>query len=275
MEALAATALLTAMERARESARSDRLFDDRFAGVLAGPEGEQLLSRLESGVPSGVGNPAVPIRTRFFDDALLRVIKGGDISQVVLLGAGMDTRAFRLPLPAALTLFEVDTGEVLALKQHRLAALAAEPRCQRVTVAADLTGDGWASTLCAWGFSRARPSVWLAEGLLVYLENDQVHRLLARLGDLAAAGSSLLADVIGRSFLDSPWMRQWLAALAASGSPWRFATDDPEGLLAQHGWQAQVTQLGDDGANFGRWPFPVADRGDLRFPHSYLVLGHR
>lgn len=49
---------------------------------------------------------------------------------------------------------------------------------------------------------------------------------------------------------------------------WRFGTDDPEVLFASHGWQATVTQYGDEGADFGRWPWPRVDRHDPNWPHS-------
>jgi methyltransferase (TIGR00027 family) len=93
-----------AASRARETSRTDRLFDDALAEVLAGPEGREILQRMEAGIP---GTPTVPIRTRFFDDQLTALAAGPDLAQVVLVAAGMDTRAFLLGLPSRLTLFEV------------------------------------------------------------------------------------------------------------------------------------------------------------------------
>jgi hypothetical protein len=55
----------------------------------------------------------------------------------------------------------------------------------------------------------------------------------------------------------------------------RFATDDPEGLFASHGWEAHVVEYGEEGANFGRWPWPTVDRRDTNWPHSYLITAHR
>ena len=263
------TALWMAAVRARETARPDRLFDDPLAEALAGPEGFGLMTRMEAGLPE---NPTIPVRTRFFDDALTRLLAGHGIGQVVLLAAGMDTRAYRLDLPIV---FEVDRPVLLEMKDARLAAVSARPRCPRLAVGADVTGE-WAPGLVRAGFRADLPSVFLAEGLLGYLEEPGVHRLLETLDRLAAAGSFLLADVSGRSGLDAPYLAFWSQRLADNGIPGgRFGTDDPEGLLAAHGWDAHVTQYGDEGASFGRWPYPPIPRDDPRLPHNYLVLGER
>jgi hypothetical protein len=85
-----------------------------------------------------------------------------------------------------------------------------------------------------------------------------------------------LADVSGRSALDSPFTAFWYQRCAENGIPnARFGTDDPEGFFAAHGWDAQVTQYGEEAANFGRWLYPVTPRDDLSLPHNYLLVGER
>ncbi|HEX2849610.1 MAG TPA: class I SAM-dependent methyltransferase [Acidimicrobiales bacterium] len=84
MDRVAMTACWMAAVRARETARPDRLFDDPLAATLAGPEGVDLMHRMEAGFPE---NPTIPIRTRFFDDALVGAVAGGRIGQVVVLAA--------------------------------------------------------------------------------------------------------------------------------------------------------------------------------------------
>jgi methyltransferase (TIGR00027 family) len=160
-------------------------------------------------------NPTLPIRTRFFDDALVRVLSHPQIRQVVVLAAGMDARAFRLDLP---TVFEIDHPALLELKQARLVAAGASPRCERVPVAADLTAT-WAAELKNAGFDDKRPSVFLAEGLLGYLEESEVHRLFEVLDMLAPPGSSLVADVGGRSALESPFTAFWYGGALRTASP--------------------------------------------------------
>ncbi len=230
MDPISTTGLYTAMLRARESARPDRLFSDPFAEVLAGPQGNDVLALLEASSSAGSPNPVIPIRTRFFDDALERILGELGVDQLVILAAGMDTRAFRLPLPPDLALYELDRTEVLDLKAARLAQTDAVPCCRRIPLPVDLTGE-WSTTLQGGGFDRQRPSAWLVEGLTPYLTDDQVHHMLVTLSELAVAGSWLLADVIGHSLLTSSRLAGFRATMAANGSPFRFGTDDPEGLL--------------------------------------------
>jgi methyltransferase (TIGR00027 family) len=141
------------------------------------------MTRMEDGLPE---NPALPIRTRFFDDALVRVVSDPKIGQVVALAAGMDARAFRLDLPKV---FEIDHPALLDLKESRLVTTGARTRCERIPVAADLIG-AWVADLMKAGFDHTCPSVFLAEGLLGYLEESDVHRLFDDLDTLAPLGVS-------------------------------------------------------------------------------------
>lgn len=266
MSGVSATAYWMAAERARETARPDRLFEDPLAGGLAGPEGVALMEAMEAGFGP---NPAFAVRTRFFDDALVRLAAGRRVGQIVLLAAGMDARAYRLDLPRV---FEVDLPGLMEEKHARLTAAQTDRRSERVAVAADLTGS-WPDALLSAGFQPTVPSVFVAEGLLGYLNTHEVHRLLDTVTALAAPGSMLLADVSGRCSLDHPATGPWLRQLAAHGIiGGRFGTDDPEELLSSHGWQATVTQYGDADASYGRWPHPPPPREDLSLPHSYLMV---
>lgn len=100
---LAMTARWTAGARARESQRPDRLFHDPWAEQLAGPEGKAWAEQ-----QSADTSISTIVRTRFFDDFLLRAIAASSLRQVVLLAAGLDTRAYRLPWPNHTLFFEVD-----------------------------------------------------------------------------------------------------------------------------------------------------------------------
>lgn len=272
MHPVSLTACWTAALRARETARHDRLFADPLAEGLAGPEGQELVARMES--REVATQLTIPIRTRFFDDALLRIAQTHTLRQAVLLAAGLDTRAFRLDLPPDLTFFELDRPQILELKEQRLRALGAHTaRCRRRAIATDLFGP-WADDLRKAGFS-AQPTVWLAEGLLAYLSAPQVRDLLETVTSLCNLGDFLLADVPGASLLHSPQLAQWLSTLADHGMAWHFGTEQPEMLLAGHGWAAKAAQYGERGANFGRWPWPPTPRSDARWPRSYLVVARR
>ncbi len=271
MEPVSNTALWTAAARARESARADRIFDDPYAAVLAGAEiTQQAVDRPDAGAPFA----AIAVRTRFFDDAILRLMAERDVRQIVVLAAGMDTRAFRLPLPADLRFFEIDRPEVLAHKADRLAGVAEPPAFFRSTVESDLRGP-WPQQLAAAGFDADQPTGWLAEGLLCYLTVDRVHELLTAVTELSADGSFLLVDLVGQSFLNSAYFAGFLKSLRAEGAGWQFGTDDPTGLLAAHGWDAEVTEYGEPGADFDRPAMPDAPRQAPDYPHAYLVVATR
>jgi O-methyltransferase involved in polyketide biosynthesis len=125
------------------------------------------------------------------------------------------------------------------------------------------------------GFAPARPSAWLIEGLFPYLDEPSTRAVLAQATRLAAPGARLAADVIGRSFLESQWNRPYLEALARENVPWRFGTDEPEAFWAAQGWDATVRRPGEEGASFGRWPYPVLLRRTAGIPNTYLVTASR
>ncbi|HUM10147.1 MAG TPA: SAM-dependent methyltransferase [Myxococcaceae bacterium] len=257
---VALTSLWAAALRAVESERPDALFHDPFARTLAGPEGFEVLEAAWAVAP--IEAPTVPVRTRFFDQRI------AGSSQVVLLAAGMDARAFRLPWPAGTHLFEIDLPEVLEIKRERLGAAA--PTCSRVEVATDLTRD-WPAALVAHGFRPRRRTVWLVEGLLAYLDQGVVHRLLARLDGLSAPGSELLGDVFGRTLLQMPQLLPLLEFVEDLGAPWRFGTDEPEALLEPLGWSVLAHDLGTVAAEAGRWPWIVVPRWIPGVPRIFLI----
>jgi methyltransferase (TIGR00027 family) len=273
------TARLTAAARARESLRPDRLFDDPLAAALAGSEGVALMARLEMAArpvdsTEPLENPYIAMRTRFFDDFLATAVAESHARQIVLVAAGLDSRAFRLDWPDGTRLFELDRGEVLRAKQEVLDGLAAEARCDRRVVAVDFLAD-WGGALVAAGFDVATPSVCLIEGLFPYLDEAAAGAVVEQSARLAAPGSRLGADIVGRSMLESPWTRAYLAALARENSPWLFGTDEPEAFFGVHGWVATAFRPGDRQVSYGRWPYPVAPRGLPGIPQSFLITAKR
>jgi methyltransferase (TIGR00027 family) len=160
------TAFRIAAVRARETQRQDRLFADPYARDLAGQRGFAVMAASERA--SGGENAFIPVRVRWFDDLI--VLAAGWARQVVLLGAGLDTRAFRLDLPADLGWYEVDRREVFSAKDNVLAGCA--PRCRRRVVIADVAGD-WTSALLRAGFDDRSRTLRVAEGLFFYLAEPE------------------------------------------------------------------------------------------------------
>jgi methyltransferase (TIGR00027 family) len=263
------TALLTAAARAQESRRATPLFRDPLAAGLASDQGRVLLREysVRSGLPADV---IVAATTRYFDDWLAHVMTGTPDPQVVLVAAGMDTRTHRMGWPPNTTVYEIDRPGVLALKTDLLTGgPPARTTVRRIPV--DLTDD-WAAALATGGFDPSSPSIWLLQGLLVYLDQPTVAALLDGIAALAVPGSVLGADMQHSRAFDHPFTRPLRELMAEWGTPWRFGTTDPVGLLGAHGWRASTIQLGDPAANYQRFAPPSA-YPDL--PRPFLVTAER
>lgn len=260
MDPVGLTSRWMAAARARESQRLDRLFDDPLAAALAGPEGFAWLDELERAQPWGEPALYVVVRTRFFDEFLLRATWEAGARQVVLLAAGMDARAFRLGWPPGTRLYELDRPEVIDAKDAVASRAGAHLTCERQTISVDLEHPSWSDALLSAEYEAQEWSVWLAEGLLFYMTE---------------AASTLGADLVNRDLLSSPVMWPLLEVLSRRGAPGRFGTNDPEPLFAEHGWEAEVTQPGEREANYGRWPYPVAPRRMPGVPRLFLIRAQR
>jgi methyltransferase (TIGR00027 family) len=265
LDAIAKTSLLTAALRAVESNRSEsegRLFTDPFAEVLAGSEGFSILGQVRAAVGE---QPSIPLRTRYFDDRVSHGLAQG-IRQIVILAAGMDTRPYRLPFPEGTWVYELDRPEVLTYKQEKLANTS--PRCTRHAVGVDLRGE-WQSKLIEAGMNTTDRTLWLIEGLLVYLDEADVLTLFEKVNSLSVPNSLLLFDVLGRSLINAPQMAQHRRFSEKLAAPWRFGLDEPEKFMEQFGWEAVATQPGEVAPT--RWNFPSAPRHISNVPRIFFV----
>lgn len=266
---LGLTARWTAGARARESQREDRLFDDRWADLLAGRKGKEWVEQQSS--DTGL---TIIVRTRFFDDFLGQVTGLSAIRQVVLLAAGLDTRAYRLTWPEHTRLFELDQPQVLEYKEQVLTEALAQPACERKTIPVDLTAS-WSEALLQAGFQAQQPAAWLLEGLLQYLPNARVRPLLDEISRLAQPGSWIGFDIINRAVLISPWTKPLVESVAQVGTPWIGTMDDPRAELSARGWQARLSQPGEPEASYGRWPYPVIPQTLPEVPRHWLVTARK
>jgi methyltransferase (TIGR00027 family) len=264
-QAIAATGLLVAAMRAEESARDDALFTDPFAERLAGDEGRQLLA--EAAAETEQPSAPIVVRTRFWDEALLRAQDDG-VTQVVILAAGMDARAYRLPWHSGTTVYEVDQPQVIDTKAERLGAQ--RPRCRRIAVGVDLARN-WPKVLQSQGFTVSSRTVWLIEGLLQYIDPSDVDRLFARIDALSAPGSVLLYDVVGKTLLEAPFLRSTLEFMGRLGAPWIFGSDTPAAFVEDRGWTATVTDVAEPGNRWNRWGHPAVPADVPGVPRGYFV----
>jgi methyltransferase (TIGR00027 family) len=154
-----ATATMVAAQRALAAAGPDPLIDDPFAAPLVRAVGIDVYTRLVDGKiaveedsefdPQRMAQ-GMAVRTRFYDDFFIDAAHSG-IRQAVIMAAGLDARAYRLPWPADTVVYEVDLPEVIEFKTATLGKLGAEPRAERRTVGVDLRDD-WPAALRSAGF---------------------------------------------------------------------------------------------------------------------------
>src|SRR5271169_2404785 len=195
------TALLVATARALEAQKPDPLAVDPFAEVFCRAVGGNAADVLDGKIPDHQlktpdwGEHFVNFqgaRTRFFDDYFRQVTDDG-VSQVVILAAGLDSRAYRLPRPDETTIFELDRPQGLDVKREVLAQKGAKPNVERREVAIDLRED-WPQALRDSGFDAGKPSAWIAEGLLIYLPAAAEQQLFAGIDALAAPASYVAVE---------------------------------------------------------------------------------
>ncbi len=267
------TALLVATARALEAQKPDALATDTFAEIFCRAVGGDAADVIDGKSPEHPlktpdwGENFVIFqgaRTRYFDDYFRRAADAG-VRQVVILAAGLDSRAYRLPWPDGTTIFELDRPQVLDFKREVLAEQGATPNAERREVAVDLRDD-WPQALRDSGFDAAKPSAWIAEGLLIYLPATAQQQLFAGIDSLASPGSHVAVE-------DGAPMPA--AAYNAAVEAERAARAEGDGRLffqliyneqhapaeqwfGEHGWIADPTPLADYFRTVGR-PVPGPD----------------
>ncbi|MGW0161095.1 class I SAM-dependent methyltransferase [Mycobacterium sp. NPDC003323] len=204
-----ATATMVAAGRAIASRDENALIDDPFAAPLVRAVGIPAFSMMVDGTldlaaiaemaPEGAAEvksniDEMAVRTKFFDDYFVASGEQG-VRQAVILAAGLDARAYRLPWIDGTVVYEVDQPEVIEFKTRTLADLGAEPTAQRRTVPVDLRDD-WPAAMRAAGLDPDQPTAWCAEGLLIYLPQEAQDRLFDNIHALSAPGSTVATEFV-------------------------------------------------------------------------------
>jgi methyltransferase (TIGR00027 family) len=283
-ESVGATALSVAAARAVETRTADPLIRDEFAYLLVSKAGQpwaRLASSLDWIADHEHGRRAhqmaidyQAVRTHFFDSYFADAAAAG-IRQVVILAAGLDSRAFRLDWPAGTAVYEIDQPQVIHYKTTTLESAGAAPTADRRPVQADLRDD-WAAALTAAGFDPGQPTAWLAEGLLPYLPAEAQDRLFEILTGLSAPGSRAAVEAFTVGAADNQARRVARRARFARIRD-RLGLDinvetltyqesdraDAAEWLTEHGWHVTAVSNADEMARLGR-PIP-ADLADEAF----------
>jgi methyltransferase (TIGR00027 family) len=232
--------------RANETRRADALFRDPFAERLAGETGAELGRNLGQ-------NPwAWVARTHLLDQTIARLVSRG-ADGVVNLAAGLDARPYRMALPPALRWYEADLPQTIAAKQRVLAQ--EKPACQLERIEMDLAQREARRALFSRIDAQVTNALVVTEGLLIYLESEQVAEL-AR--DLAAtkAFRYWLLDIVSPSLLRM--MQKKFGRDIHAGAPMRFAPAEGAGFFERHGWRiVEVNSLLKYAARIGRLNFPL------------------
>jgi methyltransferase (TIGR00027 family) len=270
-EGVGETAIGAAMMRARESARVGGLFRDPYAAafVAAAPpvfeegpstDDDPTLATLEAAFEE-----AVVLRTRFYDD-FVRAASADRCYQIVMLGAGLDTRAFRLDWPASTRLFELDLPDVLAFKQRVLSRERAESRCMRITVEADLQEEDWATAMEAAAFDATARTAWMVEGLIPYLSDRDAERLLITVSELSSPGSRLALDHASGDDDSLLSQARAIPTMDEITAMWKGGLNGTAvGCLRQHGWQVETVDDGSLAAKYGRQATSLTCRSNAGF----------
>jgi methyltransferase (TIGR00027 family) len=284
-----ATATAVAARRAMASKGPNPLIDDPFAEPLVNAVGVEAFIKMMNGeIELTDDDPAftsqrlaegMAVRTRFFDNFFTDASKAG-VRQAVILAAGLDTRAYRLPWPSGTVVYEIDQPQVIEFKTRTLADLGAAPIADRKAVAVDLRDD-WVGALSNIGFNTERPTAWIAEGLLGYLPPDAQDRLFDTITTLSFSGSRIgtgyvpdIRDRIAKrgNEISERWRRLGLnmnwADLVYDGE-----RNDAAEYLEERGWQTTVHTTPElyaaNGFEFPDAPSMVAF-GDIRYVAAEL-----
>lgn len=240
------TARWVAVFRARETSRPDAVFRDPYAARLAGQRGEHIASRMTFHERHSWSYVA---RTWLFDRFVLDEVNAG-ADLVINLAAGLDTRPYRLDLPANLHWVEVDFARLLAYKTEILRD--ARPRCSLERISLDLADTGARRELFARLGAQRRHAVVLTEGLLIYLTRESVGSLAT---DLAAQPSfqRWIFDLTSPALLKM--IRKHSAALADANALLQFAPEEGTAFFEAYGWRVVwIESMLKTGARLHRLP---------------------
>ncbi len=284
-EGVGATALGVAWARSQEASSTCPLFTDTYAQRFidaAIARGWQLPPAHMVERMRAIANYTAS-RTKWFDDFFVTACAHG-ITQAVILAAGLDARAWRLPWADDSVVYEIDQPKVLAFKAQTLAN--DQPAARYVAVPIDLRRD-WPKALRDAGFDPGEPTAWVAEGLLPYLPADGQDLLFERIHELSAPGSRVAVESFGSGFFDPAYLasrREQLRQLREKAGVDDEDAPDVQDLwfvedrtdvaewLMDHGWRVSSEDAGTLMERFGR---PPAATAEDTTPRTAFVEGAR
>ena len=224
------TALWMAMYRAEETDRKDAIFRDPYARRLAGERGRRIVDSIPRN--DRMSWPLI-VRTRVIDDWVLSLARLDGVNTVLDLATGLDTRPWRLSLPAETEWVDVDLPGML---EHKRKGMMGElPRCRYTQHAADIRDPAALRSTLDRFTSHGRRVLVLTEGILIYLTSQQVEGIARELAGhpsvrywITDLASAMLLEFTGR---------RWRGPSGMANAPFRFAPPEGTAFFARFGWR--------------------------------------
>jgi methyltransferase (TIGR00027 family) len=237
------TAYWIAHLRSVETQRPDALFRDPLAGLLAGERGKDIANSMPHPYAT---RWAIVMRTYIIDAFIRQAIREG-ADAVLNLGAGLDTRPYRMDLPASLMWIEADYPHVIEYKQKRLSG--EKPGCHLMRTKCDLADDTARRLLLADANARAKKLLVVTEGVVPYLSTEEVSSLAVDLRKLDHV-RYWLVDYFSAELLK---LRQRRIGNRMQNAPFKFAPSDWFDFFKERGWRPRETRyLADEAHRLGR-----------------------
>jgi methyltransferase (TIGR00027 family) len=247
IRSVADTALWMAWIRAKEAERGDAIVHDRLAAILAGDRGRKIARAFPGSAAVAWG---VVVRTSAIDRLIIEALQTG-VDTVLNLGAGLDTRPYRMDLPSHIRWIEVDLPEIVELKNARL--LEQAPVCNVERVGFDLSDRSSRKELLAQYGAASKNTLLIAEGVIPYFSNDDVEGLAGDCFSIPSLRHWILDfDNAGKRRMPASWARKLQAA------PFLFHVDDWFEFFKQAGWVPRkvITSAEESERNNRPCPFP-------------------
>jgi methyltransferase (TIGR00027 family) len=255
INSVADTALWIAAYRAEETKRDDAIFKDKLAEKLAGEKGYKIM--METPHTEAMAF-AMVMRTSAIDKLILRAIQEG-IDTVINLGAGLDTRPYRMKLPKSLTWIEVDFESIINYKNELLKTDL--PVCKLQRVVCDLTNSEERKIALEVLGNGTKKALIITEGVIAYLSNEEAAELSADLHAIPAFEFWIMDYRQGNKRIKAEQEVEG----SLKNAPWKFNAENPFIFFKKDGWVPLKNIYILDEADSHNRKVP------LKFPHTLLM----
>lgn len=273
IENISDTAKWVAIFRAEESERADALFHDPFAKKLAGEKGDQIANKISF---SRENSWSYTARTYLFDEYIKQHVEQG-FDMIINLASGLDTRPYRMNLPATLKWIDVDLPGIIDYKKEILTN--EKPNCELEIVSLDLADRNARLELFKRLNDECKKALVVTEGLLIYLTYEQAAELATDLSSQIHFHRWLF-DLQSPGLLNMAREKMG-AAISEGNAEFQFAPEEGEAYFLQFGWKhlesksmlqtaAKLNRLNEQMMAAAAYPEPEGPKGD--FPWSGACL---